>query len=67
LTGIHIPPNAARILSHLGVREKLFAAGGYEVKDFTLRRYQDGRVIVKKPLKGRVKQEYGAEWMFVKS
>ena len=61
--GIHIPPNAARVLARLGLLEKLKEAGGYEVENFTLRKYQDGRVLVEKPLKGRVEEEYGGQWM----
>jgi len=43
--------------------DRLKAAGGYEVEDFTLRRYEDGRVLVEKPLKGRMEKEYGSQWM----
>ena len=61
--GIHIPPNACRVVTRLGLLEKLKQAGGYEVEDFTLRRYQNGQILVQKPLKARMKTEYGAEWM----
>lgn len=61
--GIHIPPNACRELSRFGLLEKLKEANGYEVEDFTLRRYQDGKILAEKPLKGRTMREYGAEWM----
>lgn len=62
-TGIHIPPNACRVMHHFGLVEKLKEAGAYPVQDFTLRRYKDGRVIVEKPLGERVNREYGAEWL----
>ena len=61
--GIHIPPNACRVLTRFGLLDRLKAAGGYEVEDFTLRRYEDGRVLVEKPLKGRMEKEYGSQWM----
>jgi salicylate hydroxylase len=61
--GIHIPPNSARILNHLGLNKGLFQADGYEMDEFVLRRYKDGKPIVQKPLKSRVMSEYGAEWM----
>ncbi|KAL1856774.1 hypothetical protein Plec18170_003746 [Paecilomyces lecythidis] len=61
--GIHIPPNACRVVTRFGLLEKLKQAGGYEVQDFTLRRYQNGQILVEKPLKGRVEAEYGAQWM----
>lgn len=61
--GIHIPPNACRILTEFGLLEKLKKAGGYEVEDFTLRRYADGQVLAAKPLKEIVQREHGAEWM----
>ncbi|KAB5576330.1 putative salicylate hydroxylase, partial [Coniochaeta sp. 2T2.1] len=63
--GIHIPPNACRVLTRFGLLDRLKAAGGYEVEDFTLRRYQDGRVLVEKPLKGRMEREYGAQWIAI--
>lgn len=62
-TGIHIPPNACRVMHHLGLVEKLKEAGAYVVQDFTLRRYKDGKIIVEKPLGERVRTEYGAEWL----
>jgi salicylate hydroxylase len=61
--GIHIPPNACRVLSRFGLLDRLKLAGGYQVDRFTLRRYEDGRILVEKPLKGRVEKVYGAEWM----
>ncbi|KAH8913104.1 FAD/NAD(P)-binding domain-containing protein [Coniochaeta sp. PMI_546] len=63
--GIHIPPNSCRELTRFGLLDKLKQAGGYQVQDFTLRRYQDGHVIVEKPLKGRMEKEYGAEWIAI--
>jgi salicylate hydroxylase len=61
--GIHIPPNACRVMNHFGLVPKLKQAGGYLVQDFTLRRYQNGAVIAEKPLGARMQREYGAEWM----
>lgn len=63
--GIHIPPNACRVLTNFGLLDKLKKAGGYEIEDFTLRRYEDGKVLVEKPLKGRMEKEYNAKWMYV--
>ncbi|CAK7204893.1 hypothetical protein SEUCBS139899_007655 [Sporothrix eucalyptigena] len=63
--GIHIPPNACRILTNLGLLDKLSAAGGYEIEDFTLRRYEDGKVLAEKPLKGRMEKEYHAKWISI--
>jgi salicylate hydroxylase len=61
--GIHIPPNACRELTRFGLLDKLKQAGGYQVENFTLRRYEDGRILVEKPLRARMQKEYGAEWM----
>lgn len=62
--GLHIPPNASRALARLGILDKVKKeAAGYQVDQFTLRRYEDGEVIVQKPLAGRVEQVYGGEWM----
>ena len=68
--GIHIPPNACRIVTHLGLNERLRLAGAFEVQDFTLRRYQTGEVLVEKPLNsgpsgGRCRQTFGSEWLYV--
>ncbi|KAH8815290.1 putative salicylate hydroxylase [Xylogone sp. PMI_703] len=63
--GIHIPPNACRVLTRFGLLDKLKEAGGYQPVDFTLRRYQNGQVLAEKPLKDRVKNEYGAEWIAI--
>ncbi|KAK8105666.1 uncharacterized protein PG998_003860 [Apiospora kogelbergensis] len=62
--GLHIPPNASRALARLGILDKVKKeAAGYQVDQFTLRRYEDGEVIVQKPLAGRVEQVYGGEWI----
>ncbi|KAK7956553.1 uncharacterized protein PG986_005775 [Apiospora aurea] len=62
--GIHIPPNAGRVLAHLDLLDKVKKeAGGYQLDHFTLRRYEDGQVLAGKPVKERVGREYGAEWM----
>ncbi|KAJ5620921.1 salicylate hydroxylase [Penicillium lagena] len=63
--GIHIPPNASRILAEFGLLEKLKEAGGYQPDFFRLRRYSDGRAIAEKPLKTRTVTEYGAEWIAI--
>ncbi|CAM1509688.1 Fc.00g000230.m01.CDS01 [Cosmosporella sp. VM-42] len=63
--GIHIPPNSCRVLTRFGLLDKLKQAGGYQVEGFTLRRYQNGQVLVEKPLKGRMDKEYGAEWIAI--
>ncbi|CEJ93492.1 hypothetical protein VHEMI09075 [[Torrubiella] hemipterigena] len=63
--GIHIPPNACRILSEFGLLDKLKQAGGYEVDRFVLSRYEDGRTLASKPLRERVQKEYGSEWIAI--
>ena len=66
--GIHIPPNASRIVKYLGLTEKLRQAGAFEVEDFKLRRYKTGDILVEKPLNkgpngGRCRQTFGSEWL----
>ncbi|KAK8080190.1 hypothetical protein PG997_008008 [Apiospora hydei] len=62
--GIHIPPNAGRVLAYLDLLDKVKEeAGGYQLDHFTLRRYEDGQILAAKPVKERVGREYGAEWM----
>ncbi|KAI1643299.1 putative salicylate hydroxylase [Daldinia loculata] len=63
--GIHIPPNACRVLTRFGLLEKFKQAGGYQVQDFTLRRYENGQILVEKPLKDRMETEYGAQWIAI--
>lgn len=62
--GIHIPPNAARVLAHLGFLDRVKKeAAGYQLDRFVLHRYEDGQILAEKPVMGRVEREYGAEWM----
>ena len=61
--GIHIPPNACRIVKHLGLVPALKQAQAYSVEGFTLRRYEDGRVLAEKPMGERMEKEYGSEWL----
>ena len=61
--GIHIPPNACRILTKFGLLAKLKGAGAYQQDFFRLRRYSTGEAIANKPLKTRTTEVYGAEWM----
>jgi salicylate hydroxylase len=61
--GIHIPPNACRVVTYLGVLDKLRAAGGYFLQGFTLRRYSTGAELATKPMGERMVREYGAGWM----
>lgn len=61
--GIHIPPNACKILTQFGLLDKLKAAGGYEVDEFALRRYANGEILAAKPLMGSMECRYGAQWM----
>ncbi|KIW09876.1 hypothetical protein PV08_11977 [Exophiala spinifera] len=63
--GIHIPPNACRVVASLGLLDKLKQAGGYQVQGFTLRRYKNGNILVEKPMGPRMKTEYGAEWLAI--
>ncbi|KAK8090505.1 hypothetical protein PG994_000010 [Apiospora phragmitis] len=62
--GIHIPPNAGRVLAHLGLLEKVMKEGaGYQLDHFNLRRYENGHILAAKPVRERVTREYGAEWI----
>ena len=61
--GIHIPPNACRVMDEFGLREKLKQAGAYSVDGFTLKRYKTGEDIVEKPLGKRMETEYGSQWL----
>ena len=65
--GIQLPPNATRVMAHFGLMEKLKGAGAITVEGHTLRRYQDGHTVVRKPLGNHAAATYGAEWMFVPS
>ncbi|RVX76070.1 hypothetical protein B0A52_00427 [Exophiala mesophila] len=63
--GIHIPPNACRVMDEFGLREKLKQAGAYSVDGFTLKRYKTGEDIVEKPLGKRMETEYGSQWLAI--
>lgn len=63
-TGIHIPPNAGRVLAQLGLLDRVKEeAAAYQMDRFILHRYEDGQVLADKPVRERVEREYGSEWM----
>ncbi|KAK7958663.1 hypothetical protein PG988_013511 [Apiospora saccharicola] len=52
-TGIHIPPNAGRVLAHLGLLDRVKKeAAGYQMDRFILHRYEDGQILADKPMRG---------------
>ncbi|XWX01650.1 hypothetical protein V2A60_009678 [Cordyceps javanica] len=63
--GIHIPPNACRVLAEFGLLDKLEQAGGYQVDQFKLLRYADGRVLASKPIRDRVTRTHNAQWIAI--
>ncbi|KAK8059975.1 hypothetical protein PG996_009905 [Apiospora saccharicola] len=65
-TGIHIPPNAGRVLAHLGLLDRVKKeAAGYQMDRFILHRYEDGQILADKPVRGRAQREYGSEWIVI--
>ncbi|KAF6823028.1 salicylate hydroxylase [Colletotrichum plurivorum] len=44
-SGIHVPPNAARVARQLGYLDKLHRRGGVGVERIEMRRYADGRPL----------------------
>jgi salicylate hydroxylase len=63
--GIQLPPNATRVMAHFGLLEKMKEVGAITMEQHTLRRYSDGKVVIEKPLGDRMKELYGAEWLYV--
>lgn len=59
--GVQISPNATRILSRLGLAEAL-ARFGVRPAALEVRRWEDGRVIVRHPLAGECEREFGAPY-----
>ena len=61
--GIHVPPNATKVLTEFGLLEKLKAAKAHVQQYFRLRRWEDGRTISERQIGARAAEEYGAEWL----
>jgi salicylate hydroxylase len=60
--GIQIPPNASRIMDSFGLSKKLRDRGGVLMEAHTLRRYEDGSIIVERPWT-KMREEYGGDWL----
>ncbi|EXJ55608.1 hypothetical protein A1O7_08536 [Cladophialophora yegresii CBS 114405] len=43
--GIQIPPNAARVIQHFGLEQKIRDAGAIQVNANHLKRYKDGKIL----------------------
>ena len=61
--GIQIPPNGARALRELGLDDKrLRSAGAVSLDAINLRRYKDGRELLRRPGGEAFRKAYGAPW-----
>jgi salicylate hydroxylase len=60
--GIQIPPNASRVMDGFGLLPALTAKATV-LDAITLRRYQDGRVLVSRPGGKAILEDFGAPWM----
>jgi salicylate hydroxylase len=60
--GIQIPPNASRVMDGFGLLPALTAKATV-LDAITLRRYQDGRVLVSRPGGEAILEDFGAPWM----
>jgi hypothetical protein len=49
-------------MTKFGLLDKLEVAGGYQVQNFTLQRYQDGTISAEKVIGDRMMKEYGGQW-----
>lgn len=61
--GIHVPPNATKVLTKLGLLEKLKTAKAHVQQYFRLRRWEDGRTLAEREIGAKGAEEYGAEWL----
>ncbi|KAH7417764.1 putative salicylate hydroxylase [Cadophora sp. MPI-SDFR-AT-0126] len=63
--GIQVPPNASRVMKHLGLLEVL-AEKAVLLDHLDLLRYQDGSLLLRRPVdEKRMVEMYGAPWIVV--
>ena len=60
--GIHVPPNAIRLLHRLGIEGQLDACGMRLDVGWEMRRWQDGRVLFSQRLGRACEERYGAPY-----
>jgi salicylate hydroxylase len=61
--GIQIPPNGVRALRELGLDDdRLCSVGAVSLAALNLRRYKDGRDLLRRPGREAFTQAYGAPW-----
>jgi salicylate hydroxylase len=63
--GIQIPPNAARVLQHFGLEQKIRDAGAIQVNANHLKRYKDGKILCSRRGGEKMLREFNGPWLYV--
>lgn len=63
--GIQLPPNATRIMRHLGLEDALRSAGAVTLEGHNLRSYDSGHRVCRRPLGQAALELYGSTWVVV--
>jgi len=63
--GIQLPPNATRVMRHLGLEAALQSAGAVVIEGHNLRSYASGNPVRRRPLGQAALDLYGSAWMVI--
>lgn len=63
--GIQLPPNATRVMRHLGLEAALQIAGAVVIEGHNLRSYASGNPVRRRPLGQTALDLYGSAWMVI--
>ncbi|KAJ9602803.1 hypothetical protein H2200_012583 [Cladophialophora chaetospira] len=63
--GIQIPPNAARVVQHFGLEQKIRDAGAIQVKANHLKRYKDGKILCSRIGGEKMIRDFNGPWFVV--
>ncbi|EXJ74849.1 uncharacterized protein A1O5_01545 [Cladophialophora psammophila CBS 110553] len=63
--GIQIPPNAARVVQHFGLEQKLRDAGAVQVNANHLKRYKDGKILCSRVGGEKMVRDFNGPWFVI--
>ncbi|KIW98290.1 uncharacterized protein Z519_01874 [Cladophialophora bantiana CBS 173.52] len=63
--GIQIPPNAARVVQHFGLEQKLRDAGAVQINANHLKRYKDGKILCSRIGGEKMVRDFNGPWFVI--
>ncbi|OAP57295.1 hypothetical protein AYL99_08033 [Fonsecaea erecta] len=63
--GIQIPPNAARVVQHFGLEQKIRDAGAIQVNANHLKRYKDGKILCSRIGGEKMIKDFNGPWFVI--